>query len=136
MTTEEISLSVTGEKPQIYFKRLKFNDGTELALEKNSIVVFTGANNSGKSQVLKDIEICVDDSNHSRMVVVKEAERDYCGTIVDETFLGEHFIVNKQGMYQLLESGDAFDTNSLKSFWENHTLYNSLHRIFVHRLST
>lgn len=136
MTTDEISLSVTGEKPQIYFKRLKFNDGTELALEKNSIVVFTGANNSGKSQVLKDIEICVDDSNHSRMVVVKEAERDYCGTIVDETFLGEHFIVNKQGMYQLLESGNAFDTNSLKSFWENHTLYNSLHRIFVHRLST
>ncbi len=136
MTTDEISLSVTGEKPQIYFKRLKFNDGTELALEKNSIVVFTGANNSGKSQVLKDIEICVDDSNHSRMVVVKEAERDYCGTIVDETFLGEHFIVNKQGMYQLLESGDAFDTNSLKSFWENHTLYNGLQRIFVHRLST
>lgn len=35
MTTDEISLSVTGEKPQIYFKRLKFNDGTELALEKN-----------------------------------------------------------------------------------------------------
>ena len=136
MTTDEISLSVTGEKPQIYFKRLKFNDGTELALEKNSIVVFTGANNSGKSQVLKDIEICVDDSNHSRMVVVKEAERDYCGIIVDETFLGEHFIINKQGMYQLLESGDAFDTNSLKSFWENHTLHNSLHRIFVHRLST
>lgn len=136
MRTDEISLSVTGEKPQIYFKRLKFNDGTELALEKNSIVVFTGANNSGKSQVLKDIEICVDDSNHSRMVVVKEAERDYCGTIVDETFLGEHFMVNKQGMYQLLESGNAFDTNSLKSFWENHTLYNSLHRIFVHRLST
>lgn len=86
--------------------------------------------------MLKEIEICVDDSNHSRMVVVKEAERDYCGTIVYETFLGEHFIVNKQGMYQLLESGDAFDTNSLKSFWENHTLYNSLHRIFVHRLST
>lgn len=136
MRTDAISPAVTGEKPQIYLKRLNFNDETELTLEKKSIVVFTGANNSGKSQVLKDIEICVDDSNHSRMVVVKEAERDYCGTIVDETFLGEHFRVNKQGMYQLLESGSAFDTNSLKSYWENRTLYNSLHRIFVHRLST
>lgn len=27
MTTDEISLSVTAEKPQIYLKRLKFNDG-------------------------------------------------------------------------------------------------------------
>ena len=136
MGADETSPAVAGEKPQIYFKRLKFNDETELKLEKNSIVVFTGANNSGKSQVLKDIEICVDDSNHSRMIVVKETERDYCGTIVDETFLGEHFMVNKQGMYQLLESGNAFNANSLKSFWENRTLYNSLHRIFVHRLST
>lgn len=135
MRTDEISLTDTGEKPQIYFKRLKFNDGTEIILDKNSIVVFTGANNSGKSQVLKDIEVCVDDSNHSRRVVVKEAERDYCGTIVDETFLGEHFTLNKQGMYQLLESGNAFDTNSLKSYWANRTLYNSLHRVFVHRLS-
>ena len=133
MSTSDI---VTEGRPQIYFKKIKFNDETELTLEKNSIVVFTGANNSGKSQVLKDMEICVNESNHSRMVVVKEAERDYCGTIVDEAFLGEHFIVNKQGMYQLLESGSAFDTNSLKSYWTNRTLYNSLHRIFVHRLST
>ena len=39
-------------------------------------------------------------------------------------------------MYQLLESGNAFDTGSLKNCWSNHKLYNSLHKIFVHRLST
>lgn len=38
------------EKPQIFFKSVTFNDGTELSLDHNSIVVFTGANNSGKSQ--------------------------------------------------------------------------------------
>ena len=43
---------VTEGRPQIYFKKIKFNDETELTLERNSIVVFTGANNSGKSQVL------------------------------------------------------------------------------------
>lgn len=136
MKADENSVTVADEKPQIYLKKLKFNDGTELMLEENSIVVFTGANNSGKSQVLKDMEICVDDSNYSRMVVIKEAERDYCGEIDNEAFLGEHFIVNKQGMHQLLEFGNTFDTNSLKYYWTNHKLYNGLHTIFVHRLST
>lgn len=136
MNTYENSAEIVKEKPQIYFTKLKFNDDTELSLEKNSIVVFTGANNNGKSQVLRDIEICVDDSNHTRMVVVKSNERNYCGEIDEEKFLEENFKVNKQGMYQLLESGNAFDTSSLKKCWSNHTLHNSLHRIFVHRLST
>ena len=55
MNTDENGKEVVKEKPQIYFKSIRFNDDTELMLEKNSIVVFTGANNSGKSQVLKDI---------------------------------------------------------------------------------
>ena len=95
MNTDENSAEIVKEKPQIYFTKLKFNDDTELPLEKNSIVVFTGANNCGKSQVLKDIEICVDDSNHIRMVVVKSNECNYCGAIDEEKFLDEHFKVNK-----------------------------------------
>ncbi len=34
MGTGEISPAVVGEKPQIHFKRLIFNDETELTLEK------------------------------------------------------------------------------------------------------
>lgn len=34
MRTDAISPAVTGEKPQIYLKRLNFNDETELTLEK------------------------------------------------------------------------------------------------------
>lgn len=136
MGTSEISPAVTDEKPHIYFKSIKFNDDTELILEKNSIVVFTGANNSGKSQVLKDIEICMDASNHTHTVVVKEMEHDYCGTIDEKSFIEEHFTVNKQGMYQALASGSTFDTQTLRSWWSNHTLHNSLHKLFVKRLST
>lgn len=44
------------QKPEIHINSITFNDGTTLSLESNSIVVFTGANNCGKSQVLKDIE--------------------------------------------------------------------------------
>lgn len=136
MSTNENNIKVVEERPQIYFKRIKFNDDTELLLEKNSIVVFTGANNSGKSQVLKDIEICVDDSNHTHTIVVKENERDYYGAIDEKTFLEEHFAINEQGRYQLLTSVNAFDTDTLKAWWKDHTLYNGLHELFVNRLST
>lgn len=136
MDTDENSKEVVKEKPQIYFKNIRFNDDTELILEKNSIVVFTGANNSGKSQVLKDIEVCVDDSNYTQTIVVKESERSYCGAIDEKIFLEEHFTINKQGMYQSLASGAFFETGTLKNLWTNHTLYNSLHKLFVNRLNT
>ena len=126
----------TDEITKIYFKRLKFNDDTELILEKNSIVVFTGANNSGKSQVLRDIEACLDKSNYSEMLVLKENEPVYCGTIVNKDFLKKHFRLNEYGMYMSIEDGCSFDINSLEMEWKNRTLYNNIHKMFVHRLST
>lgn len=126
----------TNEITKIYFKRLKFNDDTELILEKNSIVVFTGANNSGKSQVLRDIEACLDKSNYSEMIVLKENEPVYCGTIVNKDFLKKHFRLNEYGMYMSIEGGCSYDINSLESEWKNRTLYNNIHKMFVHRLST
>lgn len=136
MSTDEKNREGVKEKPQIYFKNIKFNDDTELLLEKNSIVVFTGANNSGKSQVLKDIEVCVDASDYTQTIVVKESERNYCGAIDEKTFLEENFTINEQGMYQALALGNVFNTGTLKNWWTNHTLHNSLHKLFVNRLST
>lgn len=136
MSTDEKDKEFAEEKPQIYFKNIKFNDDTELMLEKNSIVVFTGANNSGKSQVLKDIESSLDCENHTEKVVVKTSESDYCGKIGEKTFFAEHFYKDADGNYRSLESGFSFDTSSLERFWKNRTLYNSLHRVFVNRLST
>ncbi len=124
------------KRPQVYFRKIIFNDGTELQLEKNSIVVFTGANNSGKSQVLKDIETCVDNSNHTRTIVTKEVEREYSGSIDQEGFLKEHFFLNRQGNYQMMASGNSFNMDSLKNNWLNQNLVNGLHGLFVHRLST
>ena len=43
------------EYPNVLISCMSFNDGTALELEPGSIVVFTGANNSGKSQALRDI---------------------------------------------------------------------------------
>lgn len=136
MRTDEKDKEVMKEKPQIYFKNIKFNDNTELLLEKNSIVVFTGANNCGKSQVLKDIEASLDCTNHIESVVVKTSESDYCGEIGEKSFLEEHFYKDAEGDYISLESGFAFETRALEQFWKGRTLYNNLYKVFVNRLST
>lgn len=123
------------EKPQVFLKSITFNDDTQLSIKHNSIIVFTGANNSGKSQVLKDVEYCLDRSNHTSPIVIKNFECEYCGTI-DETFLDERFYKNKNGTYQPYELEYGFEKNSLQQCWENHTLRNDLHKLFIKRLST
>ena len=57
MGAEGINMGMpTIQKPQVYVKRMVFNDGTPLALNHSSIVVFTGANNSGKEWVYEVVE--------------------------------------------------------------------------------
>ena len=43
------------EKARGFVSSITFNNGVTLDVEKNSIVVFVGPNNVGKSQALKDI---------------------------------------------------------------------------------
>ena len=124
------------EKPKLYIKNLIFNDGTKLVLERNSILVFTGANNCGKSQVLKDIEHETDSSIGLKPIVLSNSEIEFVGNIDNESFLKELFTINDQGYYQLLSSGNSFTLDILKSYWANHTLYNGLNGIFIKRLGT
>lgn len=43
------------QRPNLFVEKLVFNNDTSLLIEKNSIIVFVGSNNVGKSQILKDI---------------------------------------------------------------------------------
>ena len=124
------------EKPQVFLKCITFNDNTQLQLNKNSIIVFTGPNNSGKSQVLKDIEYYFDSSYQKQKIIITNIEYEFQGVIDESNFLNERFLEDEQGKYQLLEAGSAFDINSLQQWWKNKTLYNGLHRLFIKRLST
>lgn len=136
MNADEKDREVMKERPQIYFSSIRFNDDTILKLEKNSIVVFTGPNNSGKSQVLKDLELSLNCANHADKTVIKSSENNYYGEIDEDSFFEEHFLKDENGNYRLLECGHAFDTSSLKRFWQGRTLYNELYKVFVNRLST
>ena len=85
----------TIEKPQVFIKSIKFNDDTQLPISYNSVIVFTGANNSGKSQVLRDVETGLDESNSLPTIVIKDIEYDFLGMIDQETFFRERFNVNQ-----------------------------------------
>lgn len=124
------------QKPQVFFKNIIFNDDTPLSLKHNSIIVFTGANNSGKSQVLKDIENSLNASDKTPHIVVKNSECEYYGTIAEKTFFNKRFYMNKRGEYQSFELDYSFDSDTLQAWWENHTLYNGIHKLFVKRLNT
>lgn len=124
------------QKPQVFLKNITFNDDTKLSLNYNSVIVFTGANNSGKSQVLRDVETGLDGSNSFPTIVIKDTEHVFLGKIDETTFFREHFNVNQQGYYETFESRMGFDKSTLQSFWKNRTLYSGLHLLFIKRLST
>lgn len=135
-TENETAEMAMGQTPQVFMQNIAFNDGTVLPLTPNSIVVFTGANNSGKSQILRDAENCLNKSNESLQIVLKNSLYDFRGDICDEAFLKGHFIINQQGHFELVGSGNSFDKNALSNWWRERTLYSDLHLLFVKRLST
>lgn len=132
---EDIRIT-TIQKPQVFLKNIMFNDGTRLSLNYNSVIVFTGANNSGKSQVLRDVETGLDKSNSIPTIVIKDIEYDFLGKIDEATFLRENFNVNQQGAYEMIESGSLFEKSTLQSCWKDCTFFNGLHLLFIKRLST
>lgn len=122
-------------KPQVFLKSITFNDGTQLSLNQSSIVVFTGANNSGKSQALRDVKDCM---MGQIGVVIPKSEFDYFGDIDEEHFFKEHFSVNPNGTYYPFEIGgyQSFEKGTLQSWWNNHRLCKELPALFLRRLST
>lgn len=124
------------QKPQVFLKNIIFNDDTKLSLNYNSVIVFTGANNSGKSQVLRDVETGLDSSTSFPSIVIKNIEYDFLGNIDEATFFREHFKVNRDGYYEAFESGGIFRKSTLHDCWQDRTLYSGLHLLFIKRLST
>ena len=124
------------EKPRVVIRKLSFNDGSSTNLTENSIIVFTGANNCGKSQVLRDIERRIDSSNALKSIVLADCELEYRGSIDEKSFLDSFFNINNQGYYQLFTSGTAFQLHNLKNQWVNHNLSSGLSSAFVKRLGT
>lgn len=119
------------QKPQIFVDSIEFNDGTGRQFAHDSIVVFTGANNSGKSQVLRDIEFLIKDSK-AKSVVASKLTTDMIGEF-DDAFIAKKFKLGDDGNYWL--SGSGSSTEHWKLQWSNRSLH-TISKLFVNRLDT
>lgn len=84
------------EETKIYIDQITFNDGSSFNFNNSDIVVFTGPNNSGKSQVLRDIRDYFSNKNIQRIIA----------TDIAPQFLGDveylkSKCINKNGKYYL-----------------------------------
>ena len=124
------------QKPRVFFESITFNDGTEIKLNHNSIVVFTGTNNSGKSQVLRDAENILSAENQARTVVMKSCNSDFIGSIIDPDFLNEHGVEESADNMSFPELGALLNLSLLDNKWRNPLFYSNSGRFFLRRLST
>jgi hypothetical protein len=124
------------ENPKVFITSISFNDGTTLPLNHNSIVAFTGANNSGKSQVLKDIEHWFDSDWNITPIVITSIAEEFIGTMSDN-FLNARFYINRYGRLYIYESTNfAYTKDDVKSWWSSKLLPQNLHRLFIKLIDT
>ncbi|WP_288845405.1 AAA family ATPase [uncultured Alistipes sp.] len=116
------------EETKIYIEQITFNDGSSFSFDNSDIVVFTGPNNSGKSQVLRDIKNYFGNKNIQRIIA----------TDITPQFLGDveylkKKCINKNGTYYL--DNISVDINNLGWKWEQKKLGN-ISTYFINHLST
>lgn len=121
------------EKMGGYISKLVFNNGLEISIKENDIVVFVGPNNAGKSQSLKDIyELC---DNKKPTTVVKDIEIiKRSGSITD--FLDAVSTVDDHGGYKNYSGlGYNIATHTISNYTTN-KYFGSTRPLFVTYLDT
>lgn len=123
------------EKAGGYISKVHFNDGTVLDTQKNSIVVFVGPNNAGKSQALRDIYTICDAKVPSTVVsdieIVKNAQ-------LIENLLDSISTKIEHGSYTVYESlngGVAVDEHTDHRF-QTSKYFKNFRDLFVANLDT
>jgi AAA15 family ATPase/GTPase len=119
------------KKPEVYIKNISFNDGNVFSFNESDIVVFTGANNVGKSQVLRDIEQRLQSKDEKRTPIISGIESDFSGSI---DFFLENAKQNKDGLYW---TGTSFQHGgNIRNSWNDKKLRYGLSKSFVNFLNT
>ncbi|NTV46614.1 MAG: ATP-binding protein [Chlorobiales bacterium] len=122
-----------------WISKIKINDGTEVQLDKNDIVVFVGPNNAGKSASLKEINHRLDNNVGAGPIITYiDIERE--GDVSELIHSLERFSKNDTHnrnvpMYHVGNS--SFDQQSVRGFWNQQK--NGLHvlrNFFVNSIST
>ena len=116
------------EETKVYIDNITFNDGSSFCFNQSDIVVFTGANNSGKSQVLRDIKNYMSDKNIPRIIAT-----DITPQFIEDIEYLKSKCINKNGRYFL--NNISVDIQNLNWHWDRKQL-NNISSYFVNYLST
>lgn len=119
-----------------YISKVVFNDGTQLVLNNNDIVVLVGPNNAGKSQALKDIYDRAKEGGRS--IVVSAVETNQCLESVEECLdklAPKRHEWGDRIKYQLIGGDVGFSPNDLSRMQQNKQL-GDFRNLFVARLDT
>lgn len=117
-----------------YIKKLVFNNGQILDVNKNDIVIFVGPNNSGKSQSLSDIYALSDKKYQT--VVVSDVEVTKEGNL--KKLLESTSIRNDRGdyfSYSTLGNNVTYNENTERVFWQNQC-FDMFRNWFIIKLDT
>jgi energy-coupling factor transporter ATP-binding protein EcfA2 len=104
-------------KPQLWIEKLNFKNGSSILLKQDSIVVFVGPNNSGKTRALREINAAINGHTNSPLIV-EGAEVTAAGS--EEDFLSKIESRRKGTTYYYYNSTNnaGMDGNGLKGYWQ------------------
>ena len=94
---------MSNEKAGGYISKIHFNDGTDVDIQQNDIVIFVGPNNAGKSQSLKDIYTLASEKQQTTVVTditIKKSStniKDLLDSIAPKEFQGSSTLYNVLG---------------------------------------
>ena len=124
------------ERVRAYVSKLTFNNGLELPIEKNDIVLFVGSNNVGKSQALEDIYVKC--GKNASTIVVTEIE-----TVKEENPIKDllDLIANCEDLgsilqYRIMGQTMNYSKDGGETYFKNLKNYDIYRDLFVARLST
>lgn len=113
--------------PAVTINKIKFNDGTEISLSKNDIVVFVGANNVGKSRALKDIrDDLLEDSKNKVIINEISYNADNFTNEAMKLYFKEHFSINSFGHYEVpinYYHTQSYDFSNFNNVAENKNIF-------------
>lgn len=107
---------MSNEKAGGYISKIHFNDGTDVDIQQNDIVIFVGPNNTGKSQSLKDIYALASEKQPTTVVTditIKKSPtniKDLLDSIAPKEFQGSSTLYNVLGhaFYYNKDTDDLF----------------------------
>lgn len=126
------------EKVKVWISELEFNDNSKIEFDENDIVVFVGANNVGKSAVLKEINKLLG-AKSIPTKILKNLEYNLKGSEEDllNMIRGISKVRNENGQEYISTPGGFSEySRHLAGPWNSHRGLGNLTKIFCGELKT